>query len=219
MEEKLDHNKIINNGAKQILKPAGLVRKGQSRTWLDDNGWYTTIVEFQPSSYSKGTYLNVGINFNWYNKNYFSFDYGNRCNSFVECIDQEKFELAVMEMSQVALDKVFEYRKFRNMQFAKEKLSLSLNFENGLWENYHCAMICILTKDYSEAVSFLMKLLSIECNYPWGLELKENTRFILQIVGNEQLLNIHINKLINNSRQLLKLPVKDYLLVENDEER
>ena len=43
MSQKV-HTKIINNVAKQILKPEGLVRKGQSRTWYHDQGWFTTVV-------------------------------------------------------------------------------------------------------------------------------------------------------------------------------
>ena len=59
------HNKIINTVAKQYLVPEGLFRVGSSRTWIDDNGYFLTIVEFQSSGYAKGTYLNVGINFMW----------------------------------------------------------------------------------------------------------------------------------------------------------
>lgn len=49
------HSKIINKLAKDTLKPIGVLRKGQSRTWLDDNGWWVTVIEFQPFSWSKGT--------------------------------------------------------------------------------------------------------------------------------------------------------------------
>jgi len=54
------HSKIIADAAKRNLAPIGLTRKGRSRVWLDDRGWYVTVVEFQPSGFSKGSYLNVG---------------------------------------------------------------------------------------------------------------------------------------------------------------
>jgi hypothetical protein len=47
------------------LGPLGLVQKGRSRTWLDDNEWWLAIVEFQPSSFSRGSYLNVGAMWLW----------------------------------------------------------------------------------------------------------------------------------------------------------
>ena len=59
------HNKIINAAAKRILAPEGLFRVGSSRTWIDDNGYFVIQVEFQPSSYDRGSYLNVGISFLW----------------------------------------------------------------------------------------------------------------------------------------------------------
>lgn len=54
-------NSILNTGAREILRPMGRVRKGRSRTWWDDHGWWLINVEFQPSGFSKGSYLNVGI--------------------------------------------------------------------------------------------------------------------------------------------------------------
>ena len=59
------HAKIINAVAKKALAPHGFFRKGSSRIWLQDNGWYLTMVEFQPSGFSKGTYLNVAMHFLW----------------------------------------------------------------------------------------------------------------------------------------------------------
>jgi hypothetical protein len=47
------------------LAPFGLKRKGQSRFWHDDYGWRAFFVEFQPSSWSKGTYCNVGVSWLW----------------------------------------------------------------------------------------------------------------------------------------------------------
>lgn len=53
------HDKIIAEAAKAALRSLGFQRKGRSRTWLADHGWWLTIVEFQPSAWSKGSYLNV----------------------------------------------------------------------------------------------------------------------------------------------------------------
>lgn len=45
------------------LKAAGLIRVGRSRVWLKDGGWRLVVVELQPSSWSKGSYLNVATMF------------------------------------------------------------------------------------------------------------------------------------------------------------
>lgn len=105
------HSKIINRVAGQALRPIGVKRRGQSRVWLDDNGWCITVIEFQPSSWSKGTYLNVGINFQWYPADHFSFDIGHREAGFVEYQSDKQFEPKVQEFAELAKAKVLEIRK------------------------------------------------------------------------------------------------------------
>jgi hypothetical protein len=71
-----DHDKVIASIAKSVLGPLGLRRKGRSRTWLDDHGWWLGVVEFQPSSWSRGTYLNVGGMFLWRPIGHLAFEVG-----------------------------------------------------------------------------------------------------------------------------------------------
>ena len=60
MSADSQHNRIIARAAKRRLEPLGCLQKGRSRTWIDDHGWWIGVVEFQPSGWSKGSYLNVG---------------------------------------------------------------------------------------------------------------------------------------------------------------
>ncbi|WP_352820518.1 DUF4304 domain-containing protein [Mesorhizobium sp. M0898] len=60
-----EHGRIIASQAKIVLKPAGFQRKGKSRIWIADRGFWLSVVEFQPSSWSKGTYLNVAVHWLW----------------------------------------------------------------------------------------------------------------------------------------------------------
>ena len=69
------HGRIIAAIAKARLEPLGCQRKGRSRFWFSDERFWLIGIEFQPSSSSRGTYLNVGANWLWYPKRYFSFDY------------------------------------------------------------------------------------------------------------------------------------------------
>src|SRR5687767_4381931 len=75
------HSTLITAAAREILRPMGLFQKGRSRTWLDDQGWWVCVVEFQPSSWSRGSYLNVGCMWLWGVKDYISFDEGYRIES------------------------------------------------------------------------------------------------------------------------------------------
>lgn len=72
------HSRLITAATRTHLRPLGCVQKGRSRVWLDDQGWWVGMVEFQPSSWSKGSYLNVGACFLWNEKDFLSFDAGHR---------------------------------------------------------------------------------------------------------------------------------------------
>lgn len=158
MEREINHNKIINRAAKELLKPCGLFQKGQSRLWIDDNGWFLIIVEFQPSAWDKGTYLNVAIHYLWDKKDYLSFDYGHRENEFVTYNgDETEFYSEMILLSKKALSKVEEYRNFRDIFYAKEKI-INYNGRASLsCELYNKMMICGLLKD-TQAKVFYKKL-------------------------------------------------------------
>ena len=48
MAVELPHSKLITSAARDVLRPLGLRRRGRSRVWLDDRGWWLGVVEFQP---------------------------------------------------------------------------------------------------------------------------------------------------------------------------
>src|SRR5688572_5869794 len=91
----------------------GLQRKGRSRTWLDDHGWWLTVVEFQPSGFVKASFLIVGICWLWsaQPKDYLSFDLGYRIPGAGGSFESEEQWHAVVErLVQQAADEVLRYR-------------------------------------------------------------------------------------------------------------
>ena len=70
MSGATNHNKIINQVAREILKPYGLFQKGQSRLWVDENTFYISMVS----------------------------------------------------LSEMALKKIEEYRSFKDISYAKERI-------------------------------------------------------------------------------------------------
>jgi hypothetical protein len=111
------HSKLITAAARDVLRPLGLAQKGRSRTWLDDRGWCLTVVEFQPSSWSRGSYLNVGVHWLWNPTHYLSLDYGNRVmdldgdGQYVEYESDEQFRPLALKLAEVAADQVRGYRE------------------------------------------------------------------------------------------------------------
>ncbi|MDE7098461.1 MAG: hypothetical protein K2O60_04885 [Ruminococcus sp.] len=175
------HNKIINTVAKQYLASEGLFRVGSSRTWIDDNGYFLTIVEFQSSGYAKGTYLNVGINFMWdktedLNKN-LGFDCGDRViigkgTQFAEYRERLKncdeiFTAEVEKFAVVAVEKVKEYRKFCDFDYAKKQILTKIKQTHKdciFWEMYDLAMLCFFNGNFNEGKEYFNRFLETAKN-------------------------------------------------------
>ena len=167
------HDKIINIAAKKVLAPKGLFRKGSLRIWLDDNGYFIIQVEFQPSGRSQGSYLNVGISFLWeYSKalnESLAFDYGDRVyvdgKQFVPYSgNDEEFMIEMEQFAEVALQKIMEYRQFRDTDYAKEQLVQQIADtpeERRFWELYNAAMICFFKGDFEDGKEYFMNFIHI----------------------------------------------------------
>ena len=53
------------------------------KKYIDDNGYFLTILEFQPSAYAKGIYLNVALHFLWNGREVLSLDFPFGRGSFI----------------------------------------------------------------------------------------------------------------------------------------
>lgn len=149
MNQDNNINKIIKKLCKEIF-PDDVFQKGNSRVYLDDNGYYFTMIEFQPYSFKKGTFLNAGLSF-FFNKNdYLSFSYAYNNDSrigktFIEYTDDEQFEKDVRKYVELAKDYILKYRAFADMDYAKQYIIKDLNDDN--WNPYIKSMLCFLTDD------------------------------------------------------------------------
>ncbi|WP_133468137.1 hypothetical protein [Paraglaciecola marina] len=200
------HSKLINKAAREVLKPAGLVRKGQSRIWLDDNKWWLTMIEFQPSSWSKGTYLNVGISWLWYPKDSLSFDIGYRESSFVEFKDEETFLEEVIKLAEKAKDKALTHRhSMSSPELAKEfVLKNTIDDKQNIWACLHKGMACLYASDTSNAKNHLENVMQCKENRDWANSVKGFAQLLLNLKPDEQL--FAMQDAIMKSRKLIKLP-------------
>ena len=104
------HNALIAAGARRHLGPLGLTRKGRSRHWIDDHGWWLVNVEFQPSGFGKGSYLNVGAQFLWRRFPDFSFEVLAPGKPWIPYESPEQFGPEADHLALVAADHVKELR-------------------------------------------------------------------------------------------------------------
>src|SRR5687767_9186226 len=107
------HTRLLSDAARRHLRPLLLRQKGRSRIWLDDRGWFVSVVEFQPSGFSKGTYLNVGAHFLWRWSGHLSFDVGYRVQGFEPLETEAQF---------TAIADSFAARAAAEVQVLRERL-------------------------------------------------------------------------------------------------
>ncbi len=210
-----EHTKIINKTARKVFKEYGIVQKGRSRMWLDDHYWFTTLIEFQPSSWSRGTYLNVGVHFNWYPEDYFSFNIGYREKDYCEYKNESQFEPVVAEFVQEALKKVLEYRKKMSCLDSVEKTIFAYDFDGHsavCWENYHKGVILGLNNKAQKAKEHFDLILEeetynakLDFYYDWLIELQNRVKILRVEVENTDNFRKIIDEFIAISRKELKL--------------
>src|SRR5262245_60765935 len=102
----------------------GLTKRGRSRTWIDDHGWWLGEVTFDSSSYSKGSYLMVGAMWLWDDDHpYFHFATGGRIGGFVEFESEEQFAPEARRLAELAAREVKRNRElFPNVRTVAEFL-------------------------------------------------------------------------------------------------
>lgn len=152
------HDKLIANAAKEVLAPLGFRRKGLSRIWIEDHGWWLTVVEFQPSGWAKGSFLNVAAHWLWIEKDHLSFDFGDRVEPFVEYTSDVQFEPEATRFAQAA---VREGRELNQMFSSFEATAAVLAAKEaalpeqsrGSWSAYHAGMAMGLSGRLADATA------------------------------------------------------------------
>ena len=212
-----NHNTLIARTARATLRPIGCIQKGRSRTWLDDHQWWVTVVEFQPSAWSKGTYLNVGACWLWYAKDYLSFDDGYRVDSFTSAENLEGFESAVEDVAARARQEVLHFRqRFATLHAVAEHLKSKETRSIDIWGHYHAGVSSGLAGWQSESVRhFRAALAAGERDVEWVHNLKKECDHLLLLVNDPPAFQSYISSVVAASRAALKLkPVTEVVFHE-----
>lgn len=152
------HNRLIAEAANNILAPLGFRRKGRSRTWLRDHGWWVTVVEFQPSAWAKGSGLNVSAHWLWIDQAHLSFDYFECWETFVEYASDAQFRPVAAHLAQSAAQEANRLRQiFTSIEAAAAVLAAKERElpprGQGSWPAYDAGMAMGLSGQTGEATA------------------------------------------------------------------
>jgi hypothetical protein len=205
MTEETDHNKLLKKIAKERLKPHGIFQQGQSRSFLFDRGWFTIVIEFQPSSWSKGTYLNIGVDFNFYPRDYFAFRYGYREKGFEKFKDAEQFSSLVNDLCDLTIKRVQELDlKFKDIWTALK--TVEREKETDTWTLYELAVLNALTGNYDKALKQFNQVANLKCESDWEIQRNQVAQELITSLKDKSKVLNDIKNIITKTRQLKKLP-------------
>ncbi len=151
MSKSGEHSKLIADAAKAALSPIGCTRVGRSRTWISDQGFWLVVIEFQPSSWSKGSYLNVGAMWLWKLRKGLGFHHGYRVGDFVPFMDETQFRPLIEILAAQAAARTMELRdQFSSIEAVSHYLTTATTNLTP-WSPYHAALAAGLAGDYTTA--------------------------------------------------------------------
>lgn len=197
------HDKIIATAAKRALQPLGFVRKGRSRTWLADHGWWLTVVEFQPSGWSKGSYLNVGAHWLWSESGHLSFDFDYRVGAFEPYETDAQFTQAAETLADQAAQRARKLaQKFPDVCAAAAVLEGELAglgpAQQGSWPGLHAGIAAGLAGRAGDAVRLLGAIT--------GQRVKPQAGLLMEQAGDSAGFRRAIEVSIARQREALRLP-------------
>jgi hypothetical protein len=208
------HSLLINRIAREQLGPAGFAQKGRSRFWYDDERWRAYFVDFQPSSWSKGTYCNVGVMWLWGPtagvKGHWSFHLSERVatqqGQFVPFqTDSADFEPSVRDLAIRALEAANRLRvEFSKLRSVADHYSVEAI--RG-WPAYHRAVALGLT-GAGQAASDLFNRVANEAagsDIEWIAELGRDALSLAPIARDRNAFSTAIEDRIEACRETLHL--------------
>jgi hypothetical protein len=180
-----EHGQLIAAAAKAALVPLGCQRVGRSRTWISDQRFWLIQIEFQPSGWSKGSYLNVGAAWLWRATKGLAFDYGDRIANFVPFESSEQFAPLIAGHAARAAQEVVALReKFRSMPDVYRNL-MARDSRDG-WPVYHAAVAAGLVGDTSAARRLLARVETWNASFDGQPRLKSDSAELASILDDPE---------------------------------
>lgn len=204
MPSQNEHGRLIAAAAKAVLTPLGCVRKGQSRVWYSDQRFWAIWIEFQPSGWSKGSYLNIGTNCLWHAGGGFLPVY--RPIDFISFENVGQFTPLIDSMAAVAAREVLTMReRFRTLDDIHRHL-LSQPLRDG-WPVQNAAIASWLLGDIELSRSLFKRMADWPTyGYDWQFELKRTNASLAALLERPSDMLAALLATIRQQRHLIRLP-------------
>ena len=204
------HSRLIRDAARRALSPLGFQQKGRSRLWFADRGYWALLVEFQPSGFGKGSYLNIAATWFWHPGGDWAFNYIRRASGLAPLGTMKQFQseaerlakFAATEMAQ--LDKAFGSLKDVANHLQQEASDPRLS--QNPWTLYHAAIAVGLTGDQVFSLKCLNELMKQNATVDWHRKIQDESLLLAKLVPEREEFQAFIRKRVTDARARLKLP-------------
>lgn len=214
MAQTSEHGCIIAAAAKAALAPIGCVRKGQSRIWRSDHRYWAIDVEFQPSGWQKGSYLNIFVAWLWNVTHGYNFSY--RAGFFIPFETVEQFTPPMKELAAIAATEVLKVRvKFKS--FSDILDYIKANNSRAAWPGFDAAIVCGLVGDVVSAREYFHQIAAWNTDgHPWRTQIKMDATTLRTLLDDPKHFREAVAECIARRRQLMGLPPDPHCLDELD---
>lgn len=206
MSQSDEIGKIIAAAAKAALSPLGCQRVGKSRTWISDQRFWLIVIEFQRSSWQKGTYLNVGAMWLWRARKGYAFHVGYRIADFLPFYSPEQFAPEVARLAAQAAEEVQKHREqFKTMHDIYRYLLDHTSEKN--WKIFHAAIAAGLVGDVDTARRLFQIFDAMPTNdVQWQIDLRAKNAAIGAQLDRPSLFRTSVLEVIQECRAINGLP-------------
>jgi len=210
------HTRLITAAAREVLQPLGLVQSGLSRVWIDDHAWWLIGVSFEPSSFTKGTYLSVSVTWLWTQEHGFGSHCGGRIHrrrgllrrgaqEFVKYQSEEQFAPEARRLAVLAAHHVVRYRAlFPNLARVPSVLLRQRKGDPHGYA-YHIAVACGLVGQGDAAREYFDRALIEKPTQVWHQENNDLIGRLRDLLHDRQAYHAEIQRLVTARRLELKL--------------
>jgi hypothetical protein len=204
--------RLLRDAGRSHLKSIGLEQTSRSaRLWTADRGWWLVNVEFQPSGYSVGSYLNVGLQHLWIPRDYRVFEYSSRqqIEGYRQFVDLSGDDESAAHAAHALAISARGAAEAWLSQFADDRVHHEwlTAFTGGVWDAVNAAFAHAALDDYPAAAALLGEVAGrVDPEVAWQLELGQTCDALVQMTRTPDAFQAEVDQRIRSSRQLLRLP-------------
>ena len=208
-----EHARLIAAAAKAALQPLGFVRQGKSRFWFADQRFWIIFAEFQPSGWSKGSYLNMGVKWLWQPRPTLDISY--RPVDFIPFESKEQFSPLIGHMAEVAAQEALKLSaQFKTLADVSQYLIAHASRDG--WPVYHAAIASGLIGDVETSTRLFERMAAWSTHgHDWELELKSESAAFAALLNDPEQFRSAILGIIDHTRRTMKMPTDPHCLEVN----